>query len=204
MRKLKLVGCSDPMMWYAGLVGQLVPLLREENDVYLSREPEGYTNIVRKADAQVVWVDQDGNTFGDGDVVRCACGDAELWLSRNAGSAWPVGPGSALLERLHTLSLCGAHFEQRPHAFLGAAAVREAMESGAAKGREAVLRYGGIRLRVSCRGIKWYHLGVVDGRKVDLSVEEFDEALEEALGRRAPADPAKLIEAKSTFVPLPQ
>jgi hypothetical protein len=41
-------------MWYAGLVGEEVPFLREEHDCYLSREPAGYVNIVRKADACVV------------------------------------------------------------------------------------------------------------------------------------------------------
>lgn len=202
MRKLKIVHCSDPMMWYAGLVGQVVPLHREEASCYWGREPAGHVNIVRKADAQVVWVDQDGNAYGDGDVVRCACGDAELWLSGNVSSAYPVGPGSALLEKLHTVRLCGAHFKQEPHAFLGVAAVREAMESGAAKGREVVLRSGDIHLRVSCRGLKWYHVAMVEGRKVDLCVEEFDEALEEVLGRRAPADPTRLLGPKSTVVPL--
>lgn len=54
MRELKITGCKDSSMWYAGLVGQRVPLLREEGDVYLSREPAGYTNIVRKADACIV------------------------------------------------------------------------------------------------------------------------------------------------------
>lgn len=92
MRKLKLVGCSDPMMWYAGLVGQLVPLLREENDVYLSREPEGYTNIVRKRDAKVVWVDLEGREFGDGDTARCACKAIAVKLSNSVTRSHPTEP----------------------------------------------------------------------------------------------------------------
>ena len=92
MRKLKLVGCSDPMMWYAGLVGQLVPLLREENDVYLSREPEGYTNIVRKRDAKVVWVDLEGREFGDGDTARCACNAIAVKLSNSVTRCHPTEP----------------------------------------------------------------------------------------------------------------
>lgn len=57
MRNLKITGCSDGLMWYAGLVGELVPFLREEHDCYLSREPAGYVNIVKKCDAEVVGVD---------------------------------------------------------------------------------------------------------------------------------------------------
>ena len=44
-------------MWYNNLVGQTVPLLREFDDCYMSREPEGYANIVRKDDAEVITYD---------------------------------------------------------------------------------------------------------------------------------------------------
>lgn len=54
MKRLEITGCSDSSMWYAGLVGERVPFLREEHDCYLSREPAGYVNIVRKDDACVV------------------------------------------------------------------------------------------------------------------------------------------------------
>lgn len=54
MRMLKITGCSDGHMWYAGKVGQLVPLLRIEHDCYMSREPAGYSNIVRLEDAEIV------------------------------------------------------------------------------------------------------------------------------------------------------
>lgn len=54
MRALRIIRCRDSMMWYAGLVGQVVPLVREEADCYWSREPAGYINIVRRADAQPV------------------------------------------------------------------------------------------------------------------------------------------------------
>lgn len=49
--------CSDPMMWYRGMVGQRVPYLgewRDTPDVFKSREPAGYVNIVKKTDATVV------------------------------------------------------------------------------------------------------------------------------------------------------
>ena len=54
MKRLLINKCSDPQMWYAGLVGKLVPLLWEDSAGYWSREPAGHTNIVRREDAQVV------------------------------------------------------------------------------------------------------------------------------------------------------
>lgn len=54
MKMLTIVKCSDPQMWYAKLVGQLVVFLKEDKDHYWSREPEGYANIVLKTDALVV------------------------------------------------------------------------------------------------------------------------------------------------------
>jgi len=54
MKKLKIIQCSDSMLWYANLVGQEVPLLKEVDEGWLSEEPDGYTNIVRRSDAQVI------------------------------------------------------------------------------------------------------------------------------------------------------
>lgn len=54
MQELKILKCSDSHMWYSNLVGQTVPLLREYEDCYMSREPEGFANIVRKEDAEVI------------------------------------------------------------------------------------------------------------------------------------------------------
>lgn len=54
MLKLRITGCSDRSMWYAGMVGQVVDLLGEDRREYLSRELAGYVNIVKKADAEVV------------------------------------------------------------------------------------------------------------------------------------------------------
>lgn len=56
-RELLIHRCSDPHMWYAGVVGQRVPYLgewRDTPDVFKSREPAGYVNIVKKSDALVV------------------------------------------------------------------------------------------------------------------------------------------------------
>lgn len=54
MKQLRIIQCSDPQMWYAELVGQTVPYLREDADGFWSREPAGHTNIVKREDAQVV------------------------------------------------------------------------------------------------------------------------------------------------------
>ncbi|MGA7204674.1 MAG: hypothetical protein WBX27_08605 [Specibacter sp.] len=91
-------------MWYAGMVGQLVPLLREESDVYLSREPAGYTNIVRKTDAKAVWVDPEGREFCDGDAVRCACKATVMTLSRDVTHCYPTEP--VPVGSKHSVSIC--------------------------------------------------------------------------------------------------
>lgn len=54
MKVIYIKKCSDAMMWYADKVGRTVPFIREESDCYLSREPAGYTNIVKKDDADIV------------------------------------------------------------------------------------------------------------------------------------------------------
>ncbi|MFT0211817.1 hypothetical protein VQ643_04275 [Pseudomonas sp. F1_0610] len=54
MYELKITQSPDPRMWYAHLIGKCVPLLREETDCYISRQPQGYINIVKKADAKRV------------------------------------------------------------------------------------------------------------------------------------------------------
>jgi len=54
-RQLKITGCIDPLMWYADKVGETVPFVREADDCFISREPAGYVNIVRKTDAEIVY-----------------------------------------------------------------------------------------------------------------------------------------------------
>lgn len=51
-----ITGCKDHLMWYSRLVGCMYDLVRDlpEERCYLSREPAGYTNIVRHADAVLV------------------------------------------------------------------------------------------------------------------------------------------------------
>ncbi|WP_345969610.1 hypothetical protein WCX72_09805 [Sulfurimonas sp. HSL1-6] len=54
MKQIRIISCSDPMMWYADHIGEIFPLIREEGGSYLTREPAGYTNVVRLADAEIV------------------------------------------------------------------------------------------------------------------------------------------------------
>ena len=58
MRALRIVSCSDSMMWYSHLVGELVPLLAVEKVEYKSREPAGYVNFVKLCDGKVEEVDE--------------------------------------------------------------------------------------------------------------------------------------------------
>lgn len=52
-KRLRIKQCSDSLLWYANLVGQTVPLIREIEEGYLSYEPSGYTNIVLRCDAEI-------------------------------------------------------------------------------------------------------------------------------------------------------
>lgn len=55
MKMLRILRCPDRMMWYRDLVGQLVPLIGIwPESGYASREPAGYSNVVRFEDAEVV------------------------------------------------------------------------------------------------------------------------------------------------------
>lgn len=49
---LRITGCSDSQLWYANLVGQLVPYEADDGQYgYRSREPSGYVNFIRREDA---------------------------------------------------------------------------------------------------------------------------------------------------------
>jgi len=53
---LLIVRCSDPLMWYADKVGQVVPFHGAWVDAYKSRDSGGFTNVVRFEDAFIVAV----------------------------------------------------------------------------------------------------------------------------------------------------
>ena len=59
MKALKIMRCSDSLMWYCDKVGETVQLVREYDDCYMSREPAGYLNIVRLEDALVIEISDD-------------------------------------------------------------------------------------------------------------------------------------------------
>lgn len=49
---VRIQRCSDPHMWYAGLVGQLVHIYRITTAGLWARETGGYTNIIRFEDVE--------------------------------------------------------------------------------------------------------------------------------------------------------
>lgn len=59
IKAIKINSCSDPMFWYRKYVGTLVPFVRDLSleGFYLCREPDGYSNIVRITDAEIVEVE---------------------------------------------------------------------------------------------------------------------------------------------------
>lgn len=57
MKMLKITRCTDPMLWYAGKVGELVPYHGTWAEAYRSQEPAGYSNIVHFNDAELVDVE---------------------------------------------------------------------------------------------------------------------------------------------------
>ena len=63
MKALKIIQCSDILMWYSQRVGATVIYLGEEDGIYWSREPAGYKNIILKQDAIIVEVADAGETI---------------------------------------------------------------------------------------------------------------------------------------------
>lgn len=57
--KLKIIGCKDPMMWYRDKVGEFVPFVRKDTDCYISREPAGYSNVVKFEDAELHFFEEE-------------------------------------------------------------------------------------------------------------------------------------------------
>lgn len=54
MQMLRITGCSNSSYWYAGKIGSVVPHLGQDSGEYITREPSGYVNIVKCADAELV------------------------------------------------------------------------------------------------------------------------------------------------------
>jgi len=63
MKALKVIKCSDALMWYNQSIGAVVPFLGEDIDykgpIYWSRDKGGYKNIILKGDAELIDVPGD-------------------------------------------------------------------------------------------------------------------------------------------------
>lgn len=58
--RLLIERVSDPSMWYAPLVGQTIPYRFQDEEGFWANEPAGYLNVVRRADARVVFSGGEG------------------------------------------------------------------------------------------------------------------------------------------------
>lgn len=54
MKALRIIQCSDYLMWYDKHVGAIVPFLRQDSEYFWSREPAGYSNIILLRDAELI------------------------------------------------------------------------------------------------------------------------------------------------------
>ena len=54
VQMLRITGCSNSSFWYSGKVGAVVPLIGLDAGEYVTREPSGFVNIVKIADAELV------------------------------------------------------------------------------------------------------------------------------------------------------
>ena len=61
MQMLRITQCRDSLMWYAAMVGDLVPYCGRWREAYKSLEPAGYLNRVEFADAEIVELLPDGS-----------------------------------------------------------------------------------------------------------------------------------------------
>lgn len=51
---IRIVRCSDALMWYRDKVGTTVEAIGEEADMYWARDDGGYKNIVWKKDCEII------------------------------------------------------------------------------------------------------------------------------------------------------
>jgi|TARA_B110000967_G_C18607342_1_gene422256 hypothetical protein len=66
MKQLRIISCDDNKKWYSDKIGQLVPLLAEEETEYKSLQDDGvapghrFTNFITKTDAVIEEFSYDG------------------------------------------------------------------------------------------------------------------------------------------------
>lgn len=72
MKMLRITKCSDSLMWYSRLVGDLVPYCGQWPEAFKSLEPAGFLNRVEFEDAEIVEVLPDGRvvTISTADLKR--------------------------------------------------------------------------------------------------------------------------------------
>ena len=54
MQEILITSCCDSRVWYSHLVGMTVPFLRDTGYEYISRAPDGYSNVVPYCDGELV------------------------------------------------------------------------------------------------------------------------------------------------------
>lgn len=59
MKVLKIIKCTDPLLWYREFVGKVVPYGGTWPECYRSREKDGFINIVHFEDAELQEIDKD-------------------------------------------------------------------------------------------------------------------------------------------------
>ena len=61
IKAIRILRCSDGMLWYSGRIGDVVPYLGSDTDakgpIYWSRDNGGYKNIVFQKDAELIEVE---------------------------------------------------------------------------------------------------------------------------------------------------
>jgi len=60
MKMLRITGCRDSLMWYADMIGDLVPYCGQWREAYKSLDPAGHLNQVKFCDAEIVELNFDG------------------------------------------------------------------------------------------------------------------------------------------------
>jgi hypothetical protein len=53
-KKIRIIDCRDPMMWYLDHIGREFIILEEDDLSYMVRDVQGYRNIVYKDDAELL------------------------------------------------------------------------------------------------------------------------------------------------------
>mgnify|MGYP006280501107 CR=1 FL=1 len=66
MKKLKIIGCSDHLLWYSKCIGEEVAYIGSDTDakgpIYWSRDRGGYKNIVFQKDAIIIGDDDESQS----------------------------------------------------------------------------------------------------------------------------------------------